>query len=110
MAYRVIEVIEIVEPRRSAEPQRLFGGFAALTGLFSGLFPQFLHSGFSIIFIVGIALMAILAMVGDYVDGYSLRRSFPTLVPPRWARSSRVAFCRSGCRFIISRTTPNCTI
>ncbi len=74
MGYRIVE-IEIVEPRRSAESQRLFGGFSALAGLFTGLFPQFLHSGLGIVFALAIVLMAILALIGDYVDGYSLGRS-----------------------------------
>jgi len=67
---RIVE-IEIVEPRRSAESQRLFGGFSAI----AGLFPQFLHSGLGIAFALAIVLMAILALIGDHVDGYPLGRS-----------------------------------
>lgn len=74
MGYRIVE-IEIVEPRRSAESQRLFGGFSAIAGLLTGLLPQFLHSGLGITFALAIVLMAILALIGDHVDGYPLGRS-----------------------------------
>ncbi len=71
MGCRIVE-IEIVEPRRSVELRRLFGEFSALAVPFSGLSPQVLHSGLGLVFAPVLVLLAILALIGDCVDGYPL--------------------------------------
>jgi hypothetical protein len=58
----------------------MFAGFAGITGLLAGLFPQFARSDLALLFAGALALLALLALIGDWLDGYPLGRGLIGLI------------------------------
>jgi hypothetical protein len=52
----------------------MFAGFAGIGGLLAGLFPQFARSDLALAFMGAVVLSALLALLGDRLDGYPLGR------------------------------------
>ena len=73
-------IIVIAQRRRGVEPRRMLAGLAGIGGLLAGLFSQFARSDLALVFVAGTALSALLALLGDRLDGYPLRRGLVRLI------------------------------
>ena len=73
-------IVVIAQRRRGDEARRLFVSLVGIGGLLAGLFPQFARSNLALVFVGGVVLSALLALIGDRLDGYPPGRALLGLI------------------------------